>query len=105
MYNYIFIYFNLYVFRQETGRQSILNRMVVGNRRFQSPINLFVNVILICCSCFQLFALCNTSKDLLANHSVCIVEYRRKQLHVLFLYSFSPGLESRTDFRGSDFVL
>jgi hypothetical protein len=42
------LYPNFYGFRQKTGRQEILGWMIVSIRQIKSPINVFVNPILIC---------------------------------------------------------
>jgi hypothetical protein len=51
----IFIYFNLYVLREEMVRQNILNRMMASISKIEFVCNLFKNAILICYCCSQIF--------------------------------------------------
>jgi hypothetical protein len=46
--NYGSVYFNLYIPRQQAGRQKTVNRMVASIPRILPALNLFVHVILIC---------------------------------------------------------
>jgi hypothetical protein len=41
------MYFNIYILRQQTGRQKFLNRMVAGVPRMSSELNSFKYEILI----------------------------------------------------------
>ena len=54
--NYISVYFNLYIFGQQTGRQMILHRMIAIIPLLQSALNFFINAILICQGCSQTLA-------------------------------------------------
>ena len=46
--NYSSVYLNLYIVREQTGRQKILHRMTAGIRWLQSNLNFFLIGILIC---------------------------------------------------------
>jgi hypothetical protein len=46
--NYSSVYFNLYIFGYESGRQKILHRMIASIPWFQTDLNFFLNTILIC---------------------------------------------------------
>jgi hypothetical protein len=55
--NYSSLYVNLYVSREETGRQKIPNRMVASIPWTESALNFFVNAILTCYYRSQVFEL------------------------------------------------
>jgi hypothetical protein len=41
--NYSFMYFNLYVLRQQEGKEKILNWIVISIPRIYAALNLFMN--------------------------------------------------------------
>ena len=46
--NYSSVYLSLFVFREQTGRQKLLHRMIANIPWLQSALNFFLNRILIC---------------------------------------------------------
>jgi hypothetical protein len=60
-----FLYFNLKVFREETGRQKILNWIEQAFLKFY-VLSFFINTVLICYYHSKIFHLCTFLKDLLA---------------------------------------
>ena len=59
-------YLNLYVFGKQPGRRNILYRMRASIPRLPSAFNLFLNRILICYGCSQIYELLNPSKEILS---------------------------------------
>jgi len=71
----LFLYFNLHVFREVTGRQETQYRMSGTIPRNSYFLNFFTNAILISCCCSKVLTLRHILKRFISNQQIMILSY------------------------------